>query len=265
MEKVPLLSGDASVDNNIANDSESIYFIYSPEIEVDQELICSICQQVFQDPSRSVNCGHTFCQHCIQKWSQCKATCPLDNIPLGQMQFDRLAFNLIENFSTECTVCNQWKGTKSQLRIHLKEQHSIELFQPSHTNSSYTLNLSNAAPPPTNIPRSVNTNAMPNMVRVPPNVQYPPHIQPQIQIPGQPQVQITVFCYFHRDRPGVTNCVTCRKVLCRQCQTNPRFPQCITCQEAHRCRSITFSVSLCVVVTIIVVFFCLGFYVIDTN
>ena len=49
-----------------------------PEI-IDKNLQCTICNEVFICPS-VINCGHSFCKECIQKWQQEKnpqATCPI--------------------------------------------------------------------------------------------------------------------------------------------------------------------------------------------
>ncbi|XP_074600761.1 E3 ubiquitin-protein ligase NRDP1-like [Brevipalpus obovatus] len=47
----------------------------------DQELICSICQMVYEKPLVTP-CGHTFCGDCIKEWLSKKGFCPLDNRPI---------------------------------------------------------------------------------------------------------------------------------------------------------------------------------------
>lgn len=44
----------------------------------DPELICTICQQVYEKPLVTP-CGHTFCGACIREWLSKKGVCPLDN------------------------------------------------------------------------------------------------------------------------------------------------------------------------------------------
>ncbi|CAF1224771.1 unnamed protein product [Adineta ricciae] len=49
---------------------------------IDEELICSICGGVLQDPLQAPSCEHTFCQVCIQEWLSRSETCPIDRTPL---------------------------------------------------------------------------------------------------------------------------------------------------------------------------------------
>ena len=44
---------------------------------IDQDLICSICQDVLQDPVYFVQCEHFFCQICINNSMNRRAACPI--------------------------------------------------------------------------------------------------------------------------------------------------------------------------------------------
>ena len=46
-------------------------------VEVDAELICSICQGVLEAP-KLTECGHMFCTLCINQWLCSNPTCPMD-------------------------------------------------------------------------------------------------------------------------------------------------------------------------------------------
>ncbi|XP_066917138.1 E3 ubiquitin-protein ligase TRAF7-like [Clytia hemisphaerica] len=49
--------------------------------EPSNSLFCPICRKLFQDPSISIACGHTFCRSCVDSRlrSRSHMTCPLDN------------------------------------------------------------------------------------------------------------------------------------------------------------------------------------------
>ena len=38
--------------------------------EVDQELICSICAGILENPVEIKDCQHMFCEGCIRRWMQ---------------------------------------------------------------------------------------------------------------------------------------------------------------------------------------------------
>ena len=40
------------------------------------ELQCAVCSEVFMNAT-TINCGHTFCKSCIDKWQQQKSNCPV--------------------------------------------------------------------------------------------------------------------------------------------------------------------------------------------
>ena len=44
---------------------------------VDDELICSICMEVFDEPVQDEE-EHIFCKSCINKWLETSHKCPLD-------------------------------------------------------------------------------------------------------------------------------------------------------------------------------------------
>eukprot|EP00961_Rhodomonas_salina_P092147 1240140-Rhodomonas_salina.1 len=44
--------------------------------EVEEELLCGICQNVMVKPHSCCQSGHTFCLWCISRWLRSDATCP---------------------------------------------------------------------------------------------------------------------------------------------------------------------------------------------
>jgi len=72
---------------------------------VDEELLCSICLGVLEDPVHGT-CGHTFCKICINNWLQSQNTCPMckttqsrgDLVSVGIINFK----NLINRLKVKC-------------------------------------------------------------------------------------------------------------------------------------------------------------------
>ena len=50
-------------------------------VDVDTQLVCCICANVFEDPTESP-CRHVFCRECILRWLQEGNTCPICRSPL---------------------------------------------------------------------------------------------------------------------------------------------------------------------------------------
>eukprot|EP01103_Thecamoeba_quadrilineata_P019352 TRINITY_DN7797_c0_g1_i1.p1 TRINITY_DN7797_c0_g1~~TRINITY_DN7797_c0_g1_i1.p1 ORF type:complete len:265 (-),score=19.20 TRINITY_DN7797_c0_g1_i1:120-914(-) len=170
---------------------DSLHFRFLNDDGIDPELICSICQQPFNDPSRSVNCGHSFCRSCIDHWATVKRTCPLDNIQLNQMQFDRLAFNLVDKLQVQCLLCD-WQGTRADIRLHQKETH--QLAQSTTPSGNYGYVATYRAP----LPIAANRQ--------------PVTIQRNDQN-GDFQNR----CEFHPHLESVARCEACSKGICADC------------------------------------------------
>ena len=127
-------------------------FEYMNMDSIDEELRCAICTRPFDLPVYSSQCGHTFCQECIQKWLKNSSSCPTcrhpvtmnDCIPvktrvvLNQLSRLRMKCNLCEQINVEdrnkhkeicskqiikCTSADlkcQWTGKREDLDLHLK-------------------------------------------------------------------------------------------------------------------------------------------------
>ena len=47
------------------------------QCNVDEELICSICNGVLKDPIQTQSCEHSFCSKCILEWLKEQTSCPV--------------------------------------------------------------------------------------------------------------------------------------------------------------------------------------------
>ena len=73
--------------------------------DVDEELICSICSGVLEDPMQFY-CQHAFCEGCIKEWlhQKQKQTCPVDRKPvsLKELAPSRLVKILLARLEIKC-------------------------------------------------------------------------------------------------------------------------------------------------------------------
>ncbi|CAG2165121.1 unnamed protein product [Oppiella nova] len=81
------------------------YEITRFESSVDDELICSICEGVLQNPIQVVTCEHVFCSDCLNDWlDKGKHTCPLDREKVNRddLKTPRIVSNLLAKLSIKC-------------------------------------------------------------------------------------------------------------------------------------------------------------------
>ena len=76
--------------------SESDSDIFSLLELADTHLQCPICMEVFI-MATTINCGHTFCQECIQDWKKKHKVCPYCRTKIKVM----VTSNVIDQFITE--------------------------------------------------------------------------------------------------------------------------------------------------------------------
>ncbi|KAK9309498.1 hypothetical protein QLX08_000759 [Tetragonisca angustula] len=69
---------------------------------MDEQLTCSICSELFVKAT-TLNCMHTFCNHCIHLWNKKKRECPICRTPISTMNrplaLDNFIESMIENLS----------------------------------------------------------------------------------------------------------------------------------------------------------------------
>ena len=74
------------------------------DIKVDEDLICSVCCNVFEDPV-STPCGHTFCRVCITETIRSNPKCPLDRVQVREINLSPniTVKNLLDKLMIKCT------------------------------------------------------------------------------------------------------------------------------------------------------------------
>lgn len=72
--------------------------------QVDDELICPICDKVVKNP-RQTPCEHIFCSNCIETWLKCMDHCPVDSVSLKYKDLKptpRYFRNMVDKMETRC-------------------------------------------------------------------------------------------------------------------------------------------------------------------
>jgi hypothetical protein len=71
---------------------------------ISKHLLCTICQEVLDDPKR-IECGHTFCHDCINQWSSKSSMCPICRQKFSKegMSRDLIALNIINDLEVTCS------------------------------------------------------------------------------------------------------------------------------------------------------------------
>src|SRR6266487_4502760 len=98
--------------------------------EVDNNLICSICAGVFEDPVQ-LDCDHTFCKRCISSWfKRNHNTCPIDrNFVPKSMQRNlksatRTVKNIINGLKVKCIY--EIQGCNCHIQLETRESHVLQ-------------------------------------------------------------------------------------------------------------------------------------------
>ena len=79
-------------------------------------LQCSICTEILSKPL-VLNCGHTFCQKCLEKWIEQKgkkSDCPNCRNRILFSTPNQVLYGIIEEFSKEILL-NDLKNEKTEL------------------------------------------------------------------------------------------------------------------------------------------------------
>ena len=61
--------------------------LFEDKDDIDQDLVCTICQDVFQDPVYFPECEHSFCRKCITDSLRVNSSCPMDRTPQSTQTF----------------------------------------------------------------------------------------------------------------------------------------------------------------------------------
>ena len=88
--------------------------------EVSEELKCTICLQVFQDPNLTSCCGNRYCRKCIEKIVQQKMPCPLCQHPGFTLMLDKLYVRKVNSLRVKCPNGCEWRGDLGKVEEHKK-------------------------------------------------------------------------------------------------------------------------------------------------
>ncbi|GLV45679.1 early girl [Carabus blaptoides fortunei] len=95
--------------------------------EVDEELVCTICSGVLEEPLQAPVCEHAFCRACIQEWISRQPTCPVDRQPITSAQLrpvPRILRNLLSRLCISCD--NVSYGCQMVLKLDSLAAHVVE-------------------------------------------------------------------------------------------------------------------------------------------
>lgn len=90
--------------------------------DVDEELICSICGGVLQDPIQIPTCEHAFCQTCIEVWLSKTQTCPVDRTPIEIHQL-KLVPRILKNLLNRLEIKCENEGCSTIVRLEHLDNH----------------------------------------------------------------------------------------------------------------------------------------------
>ena len=98
------------------------------EGDVDEELICTICGQVLEEPVQIRQCEHCFCTECLQEWLRHQQICPVDRSVVSPATDLIQAPRILRNMLSRMKICceNREFGCVvvvrlDSLRTHLDE------------------------------------------------------------------------------------------------------------------------------------------------
>ena len=82
------------------------------------ELQCAVCHGVFKEAT-TINCGHTFCSHCIHEWQKKKSNCPVCRSDIKHMVAVKTLNHIVEKICGKCNVKEWHTSVTPELRNHL--------------------------------------------------------------------------------------------------------------------------------------------------
>lgn len=107
---------------NLKNKEKPKERIFANTTKISKHLYCTICQEVFVNPKR-LNCGHTFCDPCIDVWLKSNKTCPecRKSVNRKSMDKDLLALKMIYDLEISCPHKNcHWQDRLENYEFHLQ-------------------------------------------------------------------------------------------------------------------------------------------------
>ncbi|CAF0936394.1 unnamed protein product [Rotaria sordida] len=92
---------------------------------IDEELICSICGGVLQDPLQIPSCEHVFCRTCIEEWLSQTQTCPIDRTPIEINQL-KLVPRIIKNLLNHLEIKCENEGCTTTVKLDVLANHLVD-------------------------------------------------------------------------------------------------------------------------------------------
>ncbi|XP_006624252.1 E3 ubiquitin-protein ligase RNF8-like isoform X1 [Apis dorsata] len=87
---------------------------------MDEQLTCTICSELFVKAT-TLNCMHTFCQHCINVWNKKRKECPICRASVSSMNRSIVLDNFIESMLKNLPI--QFKERRKEI---LEERQAME-------------------------------------------------------------------------------------------------------------------------------------------
>ncbi|CAG0889552.1 unnamed protein product [Cyprideis torosa] len=90
----------------------------------DEDLTCSICSGVLENPVQAPQCEHAFCNLCIKQWLTQQLTCPIDRLPVtvdSLKPVPRILRNMLARVEIECD--NKAHGCPEKIKLEALNQH----------------------------------------------------------------------------------------------------------------------------------------------
>ena len=99
------------------------YFSYANEEQIDPELKCAICGQPFVKPMVGKNCGHTFCQVCINNWQRQNSSCPVCRTNTSFYPLiTRIILSQLDRLLVRCSHCGENNIQRGDFEHHVQHQ-----------------------------------------------------------------------------------------------------------------------------------------------
>ena len=98
-------------------------YSYVNENQIDPELICNICQQPLVNPMGGQQCGHTFCESCINHWYAQDLSCPscrrkISFVPVTT----RIVITQLDRLLVRCHYCKKDNIQRGDFFDHIQKR-----------------------------------------------------------------------------------------------------------------------------------------------
>lgn len=87
---------------------------------MDEQLTCTICSELFVKAT-TLNCMHTFCQHCINVWNKKRKECPICRASVSSMNRSIVLDNFIESMLKNLPI--QFKERRKEILEERQGKH----------------------------------------------------------------------------------------------------------------------------------------------